>query len=78
MRLTTYLKAHGLAVALMLTAAYVVWRMVSGKAIVGPGHSTPADARSWGWAVYQAGITGWEEHGPGGETVMHDTGWDGG
>jgi hypothetical protein len=71
------LRAHPLiAAALGLGLAYVLYRWATGRSPLGAGHTTPADAISYGWVVVQAGITGWLETSPDGATnVMHDTGW---
>jgi hypothetical protein len=61
---------------LAIPLAYVLYRVATGRKPFSAGHSTPADAISYGWAVSQAGITGWLETSPDGATnVMHDTGW---
>lgn len=70
-----WLKAHqGLAIALGLAAAVILYQMFKGSASA--GHASPQDAISYGWSVYQAGTTGWLEVSPDGKTqYMHDTGW---
>ena len=56
--------------------AYAAWRLATGRSLTGPGHATPADAISYGWAVSPAGITGWLEVSPDGtQRIMHDTGY---
>ena len=71
------LKKHKLVVMVAAGAlAYVLYRLATGRNPLGAGHRSPADAISYGWAVSQAGITGWLEVSPDGATqVMHDTGW---
>lgn len=67
-----------LTIAIVLIIAWLIYRRGAGKALYGPGHATPEDAISYGWAVLQAGITGWQETSPdGSQVIMHTTGWTG-
>ncbi len=72
-----WLKAHtALAIVLGLAAAWIAYRAMKGAASA--GHTSPQDAISYGWSVYQAGVTGWLEVSPDGKTqFMHNTGWVG-
>ncbi len=74
-----WLKTHKtLAVLLGLVVVWIVFRLLSGQRLTSGGHSSPADAISYGWSVFPAGITGWLEVSPDGKTnYMHDTGWTG-
>jgi len=70
-------KYNLISLALGAAVLYVAYRYFTGRAPLGAGHLTPADAISYGWAVSQAGLTGWLETSPDGATnVMHDTGWE--
>jgi hypothetical protein len=60
----------GLALVLL-----VAWKYLAPSGATG-GHATPADALASGWAVFQRGIDGWQEHGPNGEIIDHDSGWN--
>ena len=74
-----WLKDHkGLAIVVGLLLVWIVYRMVKGLSVTSAGHASPQDAISYGWSVYQAGITGWSEVSPDGKTTyMHETGWTG-
>jgi hypothetical protein len=63
-----------ITIAVLAVLAYLIYRATRGTATA--GHSSPDDAMASGWAVYQRGITGWQEHGPNGEIIDHDSGWD--
>jgi hypothetical protein len=78
-RLAVWAKGHrALVLVLFVVVGWVIYRWASGKQVAGAGHSTPADAISYGWVVYQAGITGWMETSPdGSQAIYHDTGWTG-
>jgi hypothetical protein len=72
------MKRKNLLILCVLAAVGVAaWLMLRGGSSATAGHSTPADAMSYGWAVYPRGITGWREIGPNGEIVDHDTGGEG-
>lgn len=61
-----------------IAAGVVLWLYArSSWASAAAGHATPADAMAAGWAVFPMGVTGWEEHGPNGEIIDHDTGGQG-
>ena len=79
MRMKAWLKKHRtLAIVLGVALVWVVYRVVTGLSVTSAGHASPADAISYGWSVYQAGITGWKEVSPDGKTqYLHDTGWVG-
>jgi hypothetical protein len=65
-----------LAIVLAIAVAWIIYRVSKGLAVLSAGHSSPEDAISYGWAVTQAGITGWHEVSPdGSQSIMHDTGW---
>lgn len=72
-----WLKSHDLlTVAMLLAIGWILYRKATGKSLVHAGHASPADAISYGWAVAQAGVTGWQETSPdGSQVIMHDTGW---
>ena len=77
LRMKAWLQTHkGLAIALGLAAAVILYRLFKGSASA--GHTSPQDAISYGWSVSQAGITGWLEVSPDGQTqYLHNTGWVG-
>ncbi|HJX52559.1 MAG TPA: hypothetical protein VJ801_07325 [Polyangia bacterium] len=77
MRLIAWLKKNPFTALLLAAGIWIAWRMWHGQAVLGAGHASITAAQLAGWQVYPAGVTGWEEHGPNGEVVMHDTGWDG-
>jgi len=55
-----------------------VYRVISGLSMTSPGHASPEDAISYGWAVYPAGVSGWKEVSPDGKIeYWHETGWTG-
>ena len=64
---------HWIAILAVVGIVLYFWH----KSAATVGHATPDDAMAAGWAVFQRGITGWEEHGPNGEIIDHDTGWTG-
>jgi hypothetical protein len=73
-----WLRNNWYSVLLAVAGAWVLWRVVHGRSIVGAGHISPEDAIADGWTVWQAGMTGWLEDSPDGtQHVMHDTGWTG-
>ena len=74
-----WLKDHtGLAIVFGLLVAWIVYRVAKGLSVTSAGHASPQDAISYGWSVDQAGITGWMEVSPDGQTsYMHETGWAG-
>ena len=73
-----WIKSHDMfSLILLIAIAWIVYRKATGKSLIHAGHATPADAISYGWAVVQAGITGWQETSPdGSKVIMHDTGWE--
>lgn len=75
----TWLKNHtAIAVVGGLVLAWIVYRIFQGLSLTSAGHASPADAISYGWSVYQAGLTGWKEVSPDGKTTYdHETGWTG-
>lgn len=72
----TWIRSHTvLALAVALLLAWAIFR-ATGR--TRNGHASPEDAIAAGWMVYPAGITGWLEVSPDGQTsIMHDTGWNG-
>jgi hypothetical protein len=79
MRMKAWLKSHmAIAVVGGLLLAWIVYRVVRGLSLTSAGHASPEDAITYGWSVYQAGITGWKEVSPDGKIVVdHDSGWNG-
>jgi hypothetical protein len=73
----TWLRAHWLIVAaLALAAAWIAYRVSGGLSVVEAGHTSPEDAVAAGWMVYRAGIIGWVEISPDGQTRYdHGSGW---
>ena len=68
----------GIAIVGGLAVLWLVYRLWKGLSLTSAGHASPEDAISYGWSVYQAGITGWKEVSPDGKTVYdHSTGWTG-
>jgi hypothetical protein len=74
--MATIERRHAKLILVALAAAGLLWLYLR-KSSATQGHATPAEAMSYGWAVYPRGVTGWQEHGPNGEIVDHDTGGEG-
>ena len=75
-----WLKAHkAIGIVLGAIVLWGIYRALSGGLLsASSGHASPEDAISYGWSVYQAGISGWLEVSPDGtKSIMHDTGWAG-
>jgi hypothetical protein len=81
MRLTKawgWAKSHQVvAIAGIIVGGWVCYRIISGKRLLGAGHTSPLAAIDEGWAVYQAGPTGWLEVSPDQSSqVFHLEGWN--
>jgi hypothetical protein len=69
-------KHKAAAIVLGIVVLWIGYRLVKGMSLTSGRHANPQDAISYGWSVYQAGITGWLEVSPDGKSqYMHDTGW---
>jgi hypothetical protein len=74
-----WFKSHKILTgAIAVAVLWILYRVTRGLSLTSPGHSSPEDAISFEWSVYQAGITGWLEVSPDSKTsIMHNTGWAG-
>jgi hypothetical protein len=71
-----WLATHKAASVLLALLLLWLYRLIWGK--TSAGHASPEDAISYGWSVYPAGIGGWLEVSPDGQTqYLHESGWTG-